>query len=212
MNKGIFQKMVGERIFECRKQKGSKGMTQDEFAKALGKSLRTIQKYESGDIDISLSTLYDISEILGVSVSTLVNCQQSHTKIDSLADVMAFLIELSKKEELHFDIVFNKNGREQTAALSFGEMNVEADYNRFLCHFLETFKSNREALETYYIDRETFNAWAEKVMAENQLAFLSNKEYDNLSGEELAKKRQELFDKKLEEAVSKKTKRQDNKK
>lgn len=211
MNKGIFQKMVGERIFECRKQKGLRGMTQEEFAEALGKSLRTVQKYESGDIDVSLSTLYDISEVLGVSVSSLVNCQQSHTKIDSLADVMAFIIELGQKEEVNFEIAFNRKDDEQTVALRFDEMNTEAVYNTLLCHFLETLKSNREALETYCIDHDTFNAWAEKVMAENQLAFLSNKEHVNLSGEELVRKRQELFDKKLEEAVAESTKKQERK-
>jgi len=44
-------------------------MTQSEFAEALNKSLRTVQKYESGDIDIPLSALYDISEVLDTTVS-----------------------------------------------------------------------------------------------------------------------------------------------
>ena len=164
--------MVGERIFECRKQKGF-GITQDEFAEAIGKSLRTVQKYESGDIDISISTLYDISEVLGVSVSTLVNCQQSHTRIDSLADVMALFIELNSKKDLPFSIEISNKDSVRSVSLTFSEAN---GYIPLLCDFLETLKRNCEALEKGYIDKETFDAWAENVMTKNQTAFLSNKE------------------------------------
>lgn len=173
MNKEIFQKMVGERIFESRKKKGLCGMTQSEFAEAIGKSLSSVQKYENGDIDIPLSMLYTISETLGITVSSLTNCQQPYLKVDSLADVMALLVEISSKKELQFGIDVGEHDGVRTVSLTF---NGEEGYNPILCDFLETFKSNREALRNGYINDETFNAWAENVIAKNQTTFLNNGE------------------------------------
>ena len=76
LHKRAFGIMVGKRIAALRENITS-SMTQAELAEAIGKSLRTVQKYESGDIDIPLSVLYDISIVLGVSVSYLVDCEQS---------------------------------------------------------------------------------------------------------------------------------------
>ena len=47
-------KQIGLRIRTARKQKG---MNQTQLAAALGKSLRTIQKYESGEIEVSLAMI-----------------------------------------------------------------------------------------------------------------------------------------------------------
>lgn len=163
MNKEVFQKLVGKRIFESRKKKGSRGMTQSEFAEAIGKSLSSVQKYESGDIDIPLSMLYSISEVLDVSVSSLTNCQQSYyPRVDSLADVMAFLVELSGKEELQLGVEVDED--KCTVSLTFSGTK---DYNPILCDFFETLKKNREALRNGYINDETFNAWAESTVTKN---------------------------------------------
>lgn len=67
-----YMREFGQRLKKLREERG---MTQTEFGKAIGKCLRSVQKYESGDIDISLSMLYSISEVLGVTISFLTNCQ-----------------------------------------------------------------------------------------------------------------------------------------
>ena len=53
-------KLVGERIATIRKYNR---INQVDLAEKLGKSLRTVQKYESGEIDIPLSTLAEVAEI-----------------------------------------------------------------------------------------------------------------------------------------------------
>lgn len=35
-------------------------MTQEEFAKSLNKNYRTIQRYESGELNYSISTIYEM--------------------------------------------------------------------------------------------------------------------------------------------------------
>ena len=41
-------------------------MTQFQLAEALGKTLRTVQKYETGEIDLTVSCLEQISAVLEV--------------------------------------------------------------------------------------------------------------------------------------------------
>lgn len=51
--KKIDENSIGYRIRILRRQKG---YSQQELADILGKSLRTVQKYETGEIEISIST------------------------------------------------------------------------------------------------------------------------------------------------------------
>ena len=55
---------IGQRIKMLRKKKG---LSQTELAQMLGKSLRTVQKYETGEIEVSISVINQIAEILETS-------------------------------------------------------------------------------------------------------------------------------------------------
>ena len=57
-----------ERIRALRKQKG---LTQEELAKAIGVQRAVISKYETGIVDISVSQLEKIADVLGVTVDYL---------------------------------------------------------------------------------------------------------------------------------------------
>ena len=50
---------IGQRIKMLRKKKG---LSQTELAQMLGKSLRTVQKYETGEIEVSISVINQIAE------------------------------------------------------------------------------------------------------------------------------------------------------
>ena len=54
---------IGLNIKKYRKEKG---LTQTELADKLGKALRTVQKYESGEILPSINNVYEIAEALEV--------------------------------------------------------------------------------------------------------------------------------------------------
>lgn len=71
-----YMKTFGQRLKKLREKQG---LTQTELARKLGKSLRTVQKYESGEIDIPLSMLYSLSEVFDVTISFLTNCQAPET-------------------------------------------------------------------------------------------------------------------------------------
>lgn len=59
---------IGQRIKMLRKKKG---LSQTELAQMLGKSLRTVQKYETGEIEVSISVINQIAEILETSSTYL---------------------------------------------------------------------------------------------------------------------------------------------
>lgn len=54
---------IGAAIRQVRR---SKKMTQFQLAEALGKTLRTVQKYETGEIDLTISSLEQIAAVLDV--------------------------------------------------------------------------------------------------------------------------------------------------
>lgn len=59
---------LGTKIKQLRKDNG---LTQQQLADLIFKTKRTLEKYENNEIDISVSTLIDISKILNVSLLSL---------------------------------------------------------------------------------------------------------------------------------------------
>ena len=68
-------KHVGMRIRTFRKQKR---MTLKQLADALNKSESTLSKYETGDISIDITTLYEIALYLGVSINQIMDYQEDN--------------------------------------------------------------------------------------------------------------------------------------
>ncbi len=65
MEKGI-KRRVGELIRETRK---AKGLTQKEMGEIMGITEATYGRYESGDANLSLETIENVSKALGVPVN-----------------------------------------------------------------------------------------------------------------------------------------------
>ena len=63
------QNNIGQRIRAARKQKG---INQTELANLLGKSLRTIQKYESGEIEVSIAMINELAKALDTTSTFLI--------------------------------------------------------------------------------------------------------------------------------------------
>ena len=93
---------IGLRIRTLRKKKG---LNQTEFAKLLDKSLRTVQKYETGEIEVSFSVVNQIAQVLDTTTSYILGIDTDVAPIRSLADVLGFLFELEKVSNLNFNIL-----------------------------------------------------------------------------------------------------------
>ncbi len=60
---------IGNNIRQHRK---ARGLTLQELAESIHKSRATVSKYETGDISLDISTLYDISSVLEVPIGRLI--------------------------------------------------------------------------------------------------------------------------------------------
>ena len=112
-------KEIGKRIRLARKMRH---ISQTKLAEMLDRSLRTIQKYECGDIDVSISALVSICAALDVPLSYMIGLGTRRAVLTSLADVMDFLFLLDTADELDFDIEVEKPPKSQSwkCSLSFG--------------------------------------------------------------------------------------------
>ena len=70
---------VGKMI---RKYRKATNLTLQQLADAIHKSRATICKYENGDISMDIETLYEISQVLQVSVPQLTDIGRSQEEAD----------------------------------------------------------------------------------------------------------------------------------
>ena len=184
-------KLVGERIATIRKYNR---INQVDLAEKLGKSLRTVQKYESGEIDIPLSTLAEVAEILNTTLNYLLGYDTSHIKAETLSDVLEFFFEIDRKNELSFNMDIKKVGRDGKweCAFIFNGQDESALYNPDFCNVMENFSINRESLKAYWMDYEAYRAWQKVKMEHYSRCTLSNKVYEVLDRTTFIERRNEL--------------------
>jgi len=182
---------LGERIKEARK---AAGLSQTELANRLGKTLRTIQKYESGEIEPSLAMINSIAKELNASPADLIGYQRPDIQLNSISDIITVLYQLNKKAGIRFEIDVRRPPfyDEWTCSLRFDGHNRDATRNQELCLILEDFEYQRSRLETYWSNQEYFDAWFERKLAYYADAFLKDKEVEVLTREEAIRRRDEL--------------------
>ncbi|MEA5039521.1 MAG: helix-turn-helix transcriptional regulator [Clostridiaceae bacterium] len=155
---------IGQRIKLLRKRKG---LNQTELAKLLGKSLRTVQKYETGEIEVSVAVVNQMADILDSTSTYILGYESSNTNIRSLADVMDFLFKLETVAGIDFKINVEKPPRSKQweCSIAFDGKNVDADFNTDLCLFLEQWEEQREDIRSFASSQEAYKKWKEQTLA-----------------------------------------------
>ncbi|MCH5320183.1 MAG: helix-turn-helix domain-containing protein [Eubacterium sp.] len=198
---GNLQIEIGKKITEQRKKAN---MNQSDLAFELDKSLRTIQKYESGDIDISISTLQTIAEILNVPINYFLGYDSSHIKIESLADVYAFIFELDKKKEIDFKIEVEKatdiHNWKCSIIINGNDQNHEINYP--LVQTLKEFQKNRDSVNVYWMGYQQYDEWEEKMINRHSNCFLTDKEREYLDNQTRMRRFIELNKNRMEEMIA----------
>ena len=178
---------IGLRIRSLRKRKG---FNQQELADILGKSLRTVQKYESGEIEVSIAMANQLAEVLDTTPTFLFGYETEITPIRSLADVLNFLFHIEQVSGLDFGIDVKKppRSKEWQCAITFNG-KADADFNTDLCLFLENWEEQRDNLRTYGITQEQYRDWKTKTLAYYSATAVECKEPEELEPEEQVKRR-----------------------
>ena len=151
---------IGQRVRKARKEKG---YNQTELANALGKSLRTIQKYENGEIEISISMLNELAKVLDTTTTYLLGYKTETVKpqITTFADVAVMLFELEKVAGLKFDIDIKRPPRDDNWECSIKfDGKAKTDLNADMCLFLEDWADARENSSP-----EQYTDWKDKTLA-----------------------------------------------
>lgn len=135
--------LIGLRIREARK---SIGLSQTEFGKRFGKALRSIQKYESGEIEPSIATINIMARILGVKPVDLLGYPQPAVEVKTLADIATLLYDLSCKREIKFKIlpIHDDDGNKVIGSgIAFEANDEAAEWNQHVVHILRNFGGER---------------------------------------------------------------------
>ena len=183
---------IGQRIKILRKKKG---FSQTELAQMLGKSLRTVQKYETGEIEVSISVINQIAEILETSSTYLFGYESSTAQIRTLADVMDFLFKLETVEGIDFKINVQKPPRSKQweCSISFDGKST-AEFNADMCLFLEQWQQEREDVQSFASTLEAYKKWKDTTLAYYAANTVETVEPQELDPDERIRKRNEFLE------------------
>ena len=178
---------IGQRIKLLRKRKG---LNQKELASILGKSLRTVQKYETGEIEVSIAVVNQLADILESIPTFILGYEANTAPIRSLADIMGFLFQLEQVAGISFDIDVKKppHSKEWKCAISFNG-KASADFNTDLCLFLEDWESQRDDMRSYQSTQAAYQKWQEQTLAYYAATSVECVQPEELSDEERIKRR-----------------------
>lgn len=170
---------VGQRIKMLRKRKG---MNQSELAAALDKSLRTVQKYETGEIEVSIAIVNQLAELLDSTPTYILGYESNREPIRGLADVLDFLFKLENIKELGFRIDVRRPPHydQWECSITFDGKGKEL-HNSDLCLVLEQWENEREDIRTYAHSQKRYRKWKDQTLAYysgNQMTYEEPEELD----------------------------------
>ena len=178
---------IGQRIKVLRKRKG---LNQTELANILGKSLRTLQKYETGEIEISIAVVNQLADILDTTPTYLLGYEADTAPIRSLSDVMDFLFKLEQVTGIKFDIDVKRppRSKEWKCGITFNG-KADTDFNTDMCLFLEDWKNQREDVRSYQLSQKNYRKWQDQTLAYYSASAVECVEPENISEEERIERR-----------------------
>ena len=191
---------VGQRIKMLRKRKG---MNQSELATALGKSLRTIQKYETGEIEVSIAIVNHLAELLDSTPTYILGYETNNEPIRELADVLDFLFKLETAKELGFRIDVRRPPHydQWECSITF-DGKAKEQYNADMCLVLEQWRDELDDVRSYAHSQERYRKWKDQTLAYYSGSPLTCEEPEELDPDVRRRKRieflQHIFDKQEE--------------
>ena len=178
---------IGQRIKVLRKRKG---LSQTELANTMGKSLRTLQKYETGEIEISIAVVNQLADILDATPTFLLGYEADTAPIRSLADIMGFLFKLEQVTGVEFSIDVKRppRSKEWKCGITFNG-KADADFNTDMCLFLEDWENQREDVRSYQTSQKNYRKWQYQTLTYYSASAVECVEPEDISEEERIEKR-----------------------
>lgn len=152
-------------------------ITQKEFAEKLGKSERTIQKYESGEITMKIDLIKLVADELEIPWQELLEAKTDAIGIVSsenefpacrfhtLSDVINALFTITEIKDIAFQLTCAKPPERPnwTSALMV-DGKGSGTYNADFCLFMENWINKLAALQSGSINQEQFETWKRETL------------------------------------------------
>ena len=147
------------------KRRRAQKITQKEFAQRLGKSERTIQKYESGEILMKIDVVKQIANELNVPWQELLSSEDTNVsdnnttseypacEFNTMSDVINALFAITELTDFSFELTNTVNGK--------GSGKYDADF----CLFMESWIEKQHMLQAGRITQEKFDSWKADMLA-----------------------------------------------
>lgn len=152
-------------------------ITQKEFAERLGKSERTIQKYESGEITMKIDLIKLVADELEIPWQELLEAKTDEIGIVSsenefpacrfhtLSDAINALFTITEIKDIAFQLTCAKppESPDWTSALMVNGKG-SGIYNADFCLFMENWMNKLAALQSGSINQEQFETWKRETL------------------------------------------------
>lgn len=152
-------------------------ITQKEFAERLGKSERTIQKYESGEITMKIDLIKLVADELEIPWQELLEAKTDEIGIVSsenefpacrfhtLSDVINALFTITEIKDIAFQLTCAKppESPDWTSALMV-DGKGSGTYNADFCLFMENWMNKLAAMQSGSINQEQFETWKRETL------------------------------------------------
>ncbi len=152
-------------------------ITQKEFAERLGKSERTIQKYESGEITMKIDLIKLVADELEIPWQELLEAKTDEIGIVSsenefpacrfhtLSDVINALFTITEIKDITFQLTCAKppESPDWTSALMV-DGKGSGTYNADFCLFMENWMDKLAVLQSGSINQEQFETWKRETL------------------------------------------------
>ena len=189
---------MGARLRALRKKTG---YNQTDLGEIIDKSLRTIQKYETGEIEIPLSVISQLADVLDTTTSYILGFDGEIPSVRSMADVMNYLFHMEQVSGLDFSIDVKRppRNKEWSCALTFNGKSKEAQFNADMCLFLEEWESRRDDVRSFGLSQSDYRKWKEKTLTYYISIPVDCEEPEDLPTAERIQKRKEYLTRLVEE-------------
>ena len=145
-------KHVGKQIKQYRK---NKHMTLQQLADAICKSRATVSKYENGEITIDIETLYEISQVLEISINQLTDYKPQIKELNikpSFSGTSAFF----EADRLYFYFYDGRYNRLKDGIIDINKSQEHpGNYNASLS--INTITTNGKSSATYYSGKVVYS-------------------------------------------------------
>ena len=136
---------VGKMI---RKYRKAANLTLQQLADAIHKSRATICKYENGDISMDIETLYEISQVLQVSVPQLTDIGRLQAEADHSSAYAARKSPFFQAKMLYFYFYDGRYNRMKDGVINIHEKEENGSYRATLS--ICSVSGNGRSSESYY--------------------------------------------------------------